>query len=102
VKGKIVKDITIYCAVCKKPIPEERLLLKAVTCSPQHTQVLANVRRRKRDSKNCRFCHAPSTLAERKLFKQWRDTIRVETRGRKKKPRPEPDTPGTASSGAPA
>jgi predicted nucleic acid-binding Zn ribbon protein len=82
-----MKEETIYCVICKKPVPEDRVMLKAVTCSTAHTTQLANLRRRKRDTKKCRYCQQPSTLEERKLFKLWRDSIRVETRGRKKKPK---------------
>jgi hypothetical protein len=80
-----MKEGTIFCVICKKPVPEERVMLKAVTCSTAHTTQLANLRRRKRDAKKCRYCQQPSTLEERKEFKLWRDSNRVETRGRKKK-----------------
>ena len=67
--------IPLYCTICKEPIPESRLLLKATTCSKEHARQAKNARRRRRDEDKCRYCNRPSSQEERTLFAAWRRTI---------------------------
>lgn len=81
----------LFCCICKSPVAEDRILRQAVTCSKDCANTLKNIRRRKRDQKKCRYCNAPSTPDERKLFKQWIATLgNRPKRGRPPLPKPMP------------
>jgi predicted nucleic acid-binding Zn ribbon protein len=85
------KHDEIFCTICKKTVPEDRVLRQAVTCSKECARTLKNLRRQKRDQKKCRYCAMPSTPEERQLFKAWRaQSSRAPKRGRPKKVKPEP------------
>jgi predicted nucleic acid-binding Zn ribbon protein len=79
---------TFYCVVCAAPIPEDRLLKKAVTCSKSHATVLKNERRRLRDAARCSLCKRPSNPEERALFAAWRKTLPQPKKGRPFKVKP--------------
>ena len=74
----------MYCILDQRPIPPERVRKRAVTCSPECARKLVAVRRAMTDEKRCRYCNAPSTPAERKLFAQWRRERGQLKRGRPK------------------
>lgn len=86
------EKISVYCVICKEELSDERILRKAVTCSPEHATELKKARRRRRDAHICRLCYQPSNEEERRLYKQWRkETQGLRDRGRPKKPKA--DTP---------
>lgn len=66
------KTMKVWCCVCRNPVPEARIIRKAVTCTEVCAKVLKNARRQRRDLGKCRYCNAPSTPEERKLFAKWR------------------------------
>lgn len=89
------ESIKVYCCICSKELSDERILRKAVTCSPEHAAELKKARRKRRDAHVCRLCYQPSNEDERRLFKQWRkETQGLRDRGRPKKQKPE--TPAVA------
>jgi predicted nucleic acid-binding Zn ribbon protein len=90
-----------YCVVCAEPIPTDRLLRKAVTCSKQHGTILKNERRKLRDLGRCRFCGRPSTPEERAAFAAWRKTLPdTVKRGRPSKPKPAATKKSALANGA--
>jgi predicted nucleic acid-binding Zn ribbon protein len=81
---------TIFCAVCRNPIPEDRVIHRAITCSAICKTKLNEIRRSHKEEKFCRQCARPSTPEERKLFARWRrETFPAPKRGRPKNAKPE-------------
>lgn len=80
----------LYCCVCKtNEISPERINHGAVTCSKECAQKLRGIRRRLADRVKCRYCNAPSTPEERKLFRKWREEQGLKRkRGRPANPKP--------------
>lgn len=86
-----------FCVVCAKPIPAERVIRKAVTCSALHAKILKLERRRLRDLNRCRACNRPSTPEERADFVAWRKA-RGSKPGPKPKAKPAPENTGETPS----
>lgn len=60
------------CVIDSKIIPHERLRFKAVTCSKECGEIWARLQQKKRDEKDCKFCHKPSTPNARRAFNRFR------------------------------
>lgn len=58
--------------LCTTEIPLERVIKKAVTCSPECARDHKNQKRRLRDTERCSHCGRPSSVEERVEFLQWR------------------------------
>ena len=90
-----------HCVVCGEPIPNSRVIRKAVTCCEEHATVLKNARRRVRDNSKCRLCNRPATPEEIASWRRWRREAYGETRGRKAAPKsedaPQDDQPALAN-----
>jgi hypothetical protein len=87
------EQVKLFCVVCQKELTDERVLRKAVTCSPEHAAELKKIRLRRRASvqRICKLCYQPSNPEERRLFKKWRkETQGLRERGRPRKKKIDP------------
>jgi predicted nucleic acid-binding Zn ribbon protein len=78
-----------YCVVCGGLIDPKRVVQRAVTCSPEHAQILKLERRRLRNFTRCPFCNRPSTPADRAEFAAWRK-VQAKEKGIRPGPKPKP------------
>jgi len=62
----------VFCVMCTKEVPAERLRFRSVTCSDEHARLRQRLLRKRVDDRSCRFCHKPSTPAQRKAFARFR------------------------------
>lgn len=62
----------VYCVMCTKEVPADRLRFRSVTCCDEHARMRQRLLRKKVDDRSCRFCHKPSTPAQRKAFTRFR------------------------------
>jgi predicted nucleic acid-binding Zn ribbon protein len=70
-----MNEPTFHCVVCKADIPHERASgkVKSVTCSDAcATERKVMLRKKRQDSKMCRYCRRPSTPADRAAFMRFR------------------------------
>jgi hypothetical protein len=64
-------DIPTFCIQCTAPVPEDRVRRRAVTCSEECFQNRRAATRKKVNTDGCRFCHRPSTPAQRGRYTRW-------------------------------
>lgn len=65
-------EAEFHCVVCTGKIPPEQLKYKAITCSDACGLARKNALRAKQDSRECRHCRKPASLAERAAYKRFR------------------------------
>lgn len=49
----------LFCVVCREPIPEDRAIRGAVTCTKEHAKLKKQQARDYRSSKKCKYCGRP-------------------------------------------
>ena len=62
----------VWCVMCGTDVPPERKAKRSVTCSENCSKKRKLYLRQRKEMSKCKYCHAPSTLEERKEFLQWR------------------------------
>lgn len=94
------KNIKLFCVVCRREIPPERLLRHApTTCGSKCQREVGHRRRALSKKTKCISCGTPSTPEERREFQAWRKA-RGDHKKRGRKPKysiPDPrqlDIPG--------
>lgn len=70
-------ETEFHCVVCTGKIPPEQLKYKAITCSDKCGLARKNALRAKQDSRECRHCRKPASLAERAAYKRFRKWEKV-------------------------
>lgn len=67
-----MKKDKIYCAICRKLIPEARRTRPTAVCSEPCKDKLDNIRKNQRMMRKCPHCLHPSTPKEREAYRVWR------------------------------
>lgn len=66
------KDKAVHCVVCGDPVPYDRVAQGAITCKKEHGADRANMLRARKDARECRYCHKPSTPEDRTAYIRFR------------------------------
>lgn len=64
-----------FCILCKAPIPLERLVRRAVTCTKDHARLLRRLRDKLSNSQGCTHCRRPCTPEDRAAWAAFRKTL---------------------------
>lgn len=69
-------EVAVYCAVCGGVVPPERVAQGAITCSKEHGAKRANFLRARKEARECKYCHKPSTPEDREAFLRFKKLAR--------------------------
>lgn len=72
-RGVRAQPVELRCVICAELIPEDRMKRRAVTCKDDCAREFVNRKRMLTGRKKCLVCMRPSTLAERRGFRRFRD-----------------------------
>lgn len=79
-----------FCILCKEPIPLERLVRRAVTCTKEHARLLKQNRDKLKHSQGCTHCRRPCTPEDKRLWAEFRKSLPGYSPGKKGRPKDEP------------
>ena len=67
-----LSNATVFCVVCGKEVPADRVKMRAISCTKECATVRRNYLRSRVDQVKCRYCMQPASPEEVGRFRRWR------------------------------
>ena len=67
-----LSNATVYCVVCGKSVPADRVKMRAISCTKECATIRRNYLRSRVDQAKCRYCMQPATPEETARYRRWR------------------------------